>query len=55
MAYFTLLGFMGLYLLVGLLYLFLVGRIVYHGPERGHQHGAGAGDAERLAPAGTPA
>ena len=32
MTVFTLLGFMGLYALVGLLYLFLFGRIVVHGP-----------------------
>jgi cytochrome d ubiquinol oxidase subunit I len=53
MAYFTLLGFMGLYLLVGLLYLFLVGRIVYNGPERGQPGSAGTGDAARLTSAGT--
>jgi cytochrome d ubiquinol oxidase subunit I len=35
MTYFTLLGFMGLYLLVGLLYLFLFARIVHTGPEDG--------------------
>jgi cytochrome bd ubiquinol oxidase subunit I len=33
MTYFTLLGFMGLYLLVGLLYLVLFFRIVQQGPE----------------------
>jgi cytochrome d ubiquinol oxidase subunit I len=33
MTYFTLFGFMGLYTLVGLLYLFLVGRIIERGPE----------------------
>jgi cytochrome d ubiquinol oxidase subunit I len=32
-TYFTLLGFMGLYLLLGLLYLFLVARIIASGPE----------------------
>jgi cytochrome d ubiquinol oxidase subunit I len=32
MAYFTLFGFLGLYLLVGLLYLMLFARIVAHGP-----------------------
>ena len=36
MAWFTLLGFMGLYLLLGLLYLFLFGRIVHHGPVEQH-------------------
>jgi cytochrome d ubiquinol oxidase subunit I len=33
MTYFTLLGFMGLYLLLGLLYLLLFARIVLNGPE----------------------
>jgi cytochrome bd ubiquinol oxidase subunit I len=33
MTYFTLLGFMGLYLLLGILYLLLFFRIVQHGPE----------------------
>jgi hypothetical protein len=33
MTYFTLLGFMGLYLLMGLLYLVLFFRIVQVGPE----------------------
>ncbi len=33
MTYFTLFGFMGLYLVVGLLYLALFARIVQHGPE----------------------
>jgi cytochrome d ubiquinol oxidase subunit I len=33
MTYFTLLGFMGLYLLLGMLYLLLFARIVHHGPE----------------------
>ncbi len=33
MTYFTLFGFMGLYLVVGLLYLALFGRIVLRGPE----------------------
>ncbi len=35
MTIFTLLGFMGLYTLVGLLYLFLFARIVSHGPDAG--------------------
>jgi cytochrome d ubiquinol oxidase subunit I len=33
MTYFTLLGFMGLYLLLGLLYLLLFARIVHEGPS----------------------
>jgi cytochrome d ubiquinol oxidase subunit I len=33
MTYFTLFGFMGLYALVGLLYLFLFARIVNKGPD----------------------
>ncbi len=32
MAWFTLIGFMGLYSLVAILYLFLLGRIIGHGP-----------------------
>ena len=37
MAWFTLIGFMGLYTVLGLLYLFLFGRIVQKGPtEAGH-------------------
>lgn len=38
MAWFTLLGFMGLYALLGLLYLFLFARIVAAGPEAQHGH-----------------
>jgi cytochrome bd ubiquinol oxidase subunit I len=38
MTYFTLIGFMGLYALVGLLYLFLFARIVNQGPEPGGGH-----------------
>ena len=30
---FTLLGFMGLYMVLGILFLFLVGREIEHGPE----------------------
>jgi cytochrome d ubiquinol oxidase subunit I len=33
---FTLIGFCGLYLLLGLLFLFLVGREIAHGPAHGH-------------------
>ena len=38
MIYFTLLGFMGLYALVGLLYLLLIARIVQQGPEHADEH-----------------
>jgi cytochrome bd ubiquinol oxidase subunit I len=38
MTYFTLLGFMGLYLLVGLLYLLLFFRIIVLGPEPDGEH-----------------
>ena len=31
-ALFTLLGFLGLYLLLGLLFLFLIGETIQHGP-----------------------
>jgi cytochrome bd ubiquinol oxidase subunit I len=48
MTYFTLFGFMGLYLLVGLLYLFLFFRIVHRGPEL-------EGDREPLGSVGTGA
>jgi cytochrome d ubiquinol oxidase subunit I len=41
---FTLLGFSGLYLVVGILFLFLVGREIAHGPSA-----AGHGDATRSA------
>ena len=43
MTMFTLMGFMGLYLLVGLLYLVLFLRIVHSGPAGEHPAGAGAG------------
>ncbi len=33
---FTLVGFAGLYMVVGLLYLYLIGREIFHGPEVGH-------------------
>lgn len=52
MTYFTLIGFMGLYALVGLLYLFLFARIVNQGPEQGGEHrlpgsvGTGAATAD---------
>jgi len=36
MTYFTLIGFMGLYLVLGLLYLLLFARIVHAGPEERH-------------------
>jgi cytochrome d ubiquinol oxidase subunit I len=51
MTYFTLFGFMGLYLLVGLLYLFLFARIVNRGPDEEEARplgsvGTGAATAE---------
>ncbi len=45
MTVFTLLGFMGLYALVGLLYLFLFLRIVNRGPGEWHEQGARAAGA----------
>jgi len=51
MTYFTLLGFMGLYALVGLLYIFVFIRIVDRGPDaEPAEHpvaGAGSGAAAR--------
>jgi cytochrome d ubiquinol oxidase subunit I len=41
MAVFTLLGFMGLYALLGLLYVFLVLRVIAQGPSAGGAHGHG--------------
>jgi cytochrome d ubiquinol oxidase subunit I len=38
---FTLLGFMGIYMVLGILFLFLVGREIEHGPEAGLLEGAG--------------
>ena len=35
-ALFTLIGFVGLYFVLGLLFLFLVGREIHHGPEPHH-------------------
>ena len=40
MTYFTLFGFLGLYTLVALLYLFLFARIVHQGPEEDTEHRA---------------
>ncbi|MDP2479750.1 MAG: cytochrome ubiquinol oxidase subunit I [Candidatus Palauibacterales bacterium] len=40
---FTLLGFMGLYMVLGFLFLFLVGREIAHGPGAGEDEGPGAG------------
>jgi len=45
MTYFTLIGFMGLYLLLGLLYLFLVGRTILSGPDETHVASVGTGGA----------
>ena len=36
---FTLIGFTGLYFLLGLLFLYLVGREIYHGPDDATPHG----------------
>jgi len=33
---FTLIGFSGLYLVIGILFLYLVGRDILHGPGAGH-------------------
>jgi cytochrome d ubiquinol oxidase subunit I len=43
MTVFTLLGFMGLYLLIGALYALIFIRIVHEGPTEGHGAGYGAG------------
>jgi cytochrome d ubiquinol oxidase subunit I len=40
-AWFTLLGFMGMYTVLSILWLFLIGREIEHGPEPEDQHGAG--------------
>jgi cytochrome d ubiquinol oxidase subunit I len=47
MTMFTLIGFMGMYALLGLLYLFLVMRVIAQGPGGGHgqAHGADAVEA----------
>jgi cytochrome bd ubiquinol oxidase subunit I len=52
MTWFTLLGFMGLYLVVGLLYLFLFLRIVSN-PGDDQEHPRGAEDADHLVPEAT--
>lgn len=40
-ALFTLLGFLGLYLFLGILFLFMIAETIRHGPEEnGHQHDA---------------
>jgi cytochrome bd ubiquinol oxidase subunit I len=41
---FTLLGFMGLYSVLAILFLFLVHREVSHGPEGGPHPGIASGD-----------
>jgi cytochrome d ubiquinol oxidase subunit I len=38
-ALFTLIGFTGVYFLLGILFLFLVGREIAHGPRTGAAHG----------------
>src|SRR5271170_2400258 len=48
---FTSIGFVGLYFVLGLLFLFLVGREISHGPEKDVANGeepAGAAGASRL-------
>jgi cytochrome d ubiquinol oxidase subunit I len=47
-ALFTLIGFTGLYFVLGLLFLYLVGREVSHGPTAGapHAYGEPAADGE---------
>jgi cytochrome d ubiquinol oxidase subunit I len=35
-AVFTLIGFCGLYFVLGLLFVYLVGREIFHGPEAAH-------------------
>jgi cytochrome d ubiquinol oxidase subunit I len=46
-ALFTLIGFAGLYLVLGLLFLFLILREIAHGPESSG-HGAPGGDAAHV-------
>jgi cytochrome d ubiquinol oxidase subunit I len=43
---FTLMGFAGLYFVVGLLYLAMVGRDVLHGPQEGTEPGAARGGSD---------
>jgi cytochrome bd ubiquinol oxidase subunit I len=35
---FTLLGYMGLYLILGILFIFIMQREVFHGPEQTSEH-----------------
>jgi cytochrome d ubiquinol oxidase subunit I len=44
-ALFTLIGFCGLYLVLGLLFVFLVGRVIAHGPDPDGAAGAAAAEA----------
>ncbi len=48
MTYFTLIGFMGLYLLLGLLYLFLLAKTIQSGPEDAHLASVGTGGARPM-------
>jgi len=41
-AIFTLIGFTGLYFVLGLLFLFLVGREIAHGPDEDGPHNIGS-------------
>lgn len=43
---FTLIGFTGLYFVLGLLFVFLVGREIVLGPLHGHGHGEGHGSSD---------
>ncbi len=48
---FTLLGFMGLYVMLSTLYFFITTRIIAHGPESeptGHEFETSAGEPERV-------
>jgi cytochrome d ubiquinol oxidase subunit I len=54
MTWFTLIGFMGLYTLVGLLYLFLFGRIVVRGPDEDEAHAPLGSVGTGAAVAGAP-
>ena len=46
---FTLIGFTGLYFVLGLLFLYLVGREIHHGPEDEHPPGAWRGTRRMIA------
>jgi len=50
-AWFSFLGFLGMYTVLSILFLFLVRREIEHGPEPATPRSGGAGGAERLRPA----